>query len=692
MFRTLLLLLPATLLCQPQLAWEKWAQTTSLRAHDVTADGRYVVVIEEASSTSNVLAVYDTETKELLKYRRGPTDMWQRIDMIDDRTVRVASLVDLAEFDLVTRTWTRHVTNTDVASRCSTSGRMQSETNVYTNTFLLTEMDCKPPRIRMYAWEDLRLLKTVDIPAPFTQAVQGRTRDELIFYTPEIGLGLNALSIMPVPENTFIDDIYAVNNEVYVLFKRNSLDSVMLCRVDLDKRTIVASRMFDDNIGYTKVHATPDPGQVHILTNRQSPVVDRLTLETIYISPVRTHDRMRKFGSTYVLSEIGRHLYTTNDPSKMGDTLLRNVAATRSATQDHLGRIVLVDDTVKIVDPATGTYRPTDIVRTSIFVPWAGHLIADPTHQTLTITTTGQVRTGEDLREVVCTIGPLPENDQGTSHSLLPYLRIDRSTRTVESWLQATGHYGIPEWTKLWACRWQGRGFCSQVDAIDTTSYDHRASLFPSPRVHPMYASYGRVAFMTQNTTITSQPMLGVGERYLWRNSRAQQHELRGSDGVFIDSVDLGINVVALAASDATQQILCWRSSDSSLCLYDLPTRTLVWSTRLWSKPTSVVMDRSGGWCFVVQQNYGLQQLYTFKTSSISEAGNQSIRLSPNPASEMITIFGDDVTSWELYDAVGRPVQQGTQSTFAAPEVSGMYYVRVQAGGRWTLHPLAVTR
>jgi hypothetical protein len=524
----------------------------------------------------------------------------------------------------------------------------------------------------------------VDVPAPFTHAISGRTQDEILFYASEVGLGVDATSIIAPPPNTFITNIYTVNNEVYVFCKRTSFDSVLLCRIDLDKGQIAHTRIFDDNIGYSEVHATPDLGQVHVLTNRQSPVVDAITLETIYVSPVRTHDRMRKVDNTYVFSEIGRHLHSTTDPSMLGDTLVYRNAATRTATQDHLGRIVFADDTVKIMDPTTGSSRPTDMMRRGIAVPWAGELIGDPTSQVVTIFGLNTVRTGDDLSDVVCTICPLTESETDTFANLMPYVRIDRSLETIAMWVRKDVH-GFPVGAAPRTCTWDR-------SVSDGRTYWFWTPTMDSLRIDVMWASTGRVGFLVSDTVMSSSPLVAVGDVYIWNNSQTDALEIRDATGDLIDTFSVYPRIVPLSASDANKTVMSWRSADSTLCLLDLTSRTIVWSTQLWSKPTSIVMDRSGGWCFVVQRDYGLQQLYTLTMSSVESDDSYSVRIAPNPAADSFTVIGDDLLKWELYDNLGMLLDQGTAVTINAPDLAGMYFVRVLTGGVWIVKSVVVVR
>jgi hypothetical protein len=348
---------------------------------------------------------------------------------------------------------------------------------------------------------------------------------------------------------------------------------------------------------------------------------------------------------------------------------------TQTATVDHLDRIIIGDDTIKTVDPSSGRQR---VLRTgSTLSPWHGNLIADRTAGTLISLGPGQEYSGDDfqIRGVGFRIELNSLSD--TSFSRQPVIQIDRGVGRYTSWFIYSVH-GFPIGYTPWTCESQDGRNCFPIDSLNGKRFSMLGFDDPDTSVVELLGSAGTIGYLVGDSTIHAAPMVRVGNEYILHNQRTRQVELRSLEGALVEVLELGSTVKPLSASDRTLQVLCWRPSDKSLCLFDLPSRSITWSQDVWDEPTAAVMDPDGRWFFAAYQ-YGRQHVFEVKPTSITERAGVELTVYPNPTTGMVHIRAGDIVGWQVHDAVGRVVASGSGSVADLQELpSSLYYMRVQ--------------
>lgn len=694
MIRTLILLfafgLSSVLLAQQRPIWEQWKLTGTIVDFDVTPNGRFVVALEPHFGPYYWLLIQDRESQVLQKYLAFMEHDRPYIDVENDERLRIVSVRGWQEFDLNARTWGKNFVNEEVRGFYRSTELLFPIRNAHTNVIVFQHKPGTASTARCFDGSTLSLFKIDTLPSPYTYALPGRTRQELVYYDWKRGIGLSAQSIIAPPDGAYYAGLYVVQDDVFAICTYAGQNVQRVYRVDLDNSILLDYlEIAYDGSSVALVNA-PLPGKMQLTTNKVSAVLDRMSLSIDHDLPVFSQLPIRRIDSTFFMYEVYGHIHSTADTKTIDDTVLYRGKSVTSITQDHLGRILVAEDTIKVVDHTNGSTRNIDISSGASEQHVANWLIADPVTQTLTITRTGEVRTGDDFTTLLGYLGPIPAGRNDTSFSRTPYISIEIPRQTTTSQIEYRA--GVtPRGTLDLTCSWDTASGCDAADIWTRSWYQYTLGEIVGSTLQVRNAPQGRVGCIRDDTSTYQDVMIGVGDVYARFPPSTERLEIYESDGTQISSANLGLYVKPYGASDLTRQILCKETASDMIHLLDLPTLSFVWSVKLPCLPTHALLDRSGKWCYLIG-GCGYSAVFDLTTVSVADSQKISTRLFPNPTSDMIEIQGDAFTSWQLYDAVGRLLQQGTQRTITVPVTTGMYYVRVEEGGRWTVLPIAVTR
>ena len=669
---------PFGLHAQPSLLWEEWSLSDHVSAFDVSDDGRYVAVIENTSSGGKKVVIYDHSTDLVQKYDPGKYRDLEWVEFLSDRVVRFFSPLRLMEMNVETGEWTRYLENVHARDQCERVGFYRSGYLAENGLILFQNEECKPPLISVYERDDFTVVSSHVIPEGFHRAYLGRTRGELI-YVNEDSIGISTDKLMIGPPGSFISNVFVLGHDVY-MFVSSLDDSVQeIQKIDLDNGSVLATLIFQPDVSFAYVMEGFTADEVLVTFNDGTIIVDRESLKFKRPSPARIWKPIKQVGDSYFLVEGLQIVRKTDNPNDDGEVLFGQKAPITSLAQDHRGRLLLYDGTLSFMDPMVGS-KPTGTITTANPTSnWVRHVIADPDADRLVVIGGSVVdfQEGAWYENQICRVDLSEYHMEDAVLGSTDLIRFGHGSEDFVLWSMYRRH--SDHWPSGFAELIARPGLSAHCDVVgDGVS---RRFQFSGPgdgelHVEEFHTERGAAAIITSDTSIISSTLLKLNDGVFIGSVKNGYRLFDANVGRF-DTVDIGESISIHAVRVGHDQLLCTRSTDTSICVFDLNSRSFTWCTDMWTGSVEIVVDRNWQW-FVTAYREGLVRAFALNPTSVNDVRRDRTQpFYPQPASDHITISDHTMREWTLCDLLGRPLTSGTSNHLSVSELPGGVYLLV---------------